>query len=187
MSKERITKGFREVFVSQKNLNNAERKARYLSDKSKIEQFINGCEDTIGEQNLVACYLHGSATRKYGQHNDLDLFMLCTNEESKLGLEAKFEANSADGRPYIDANFTTLEGFMDACKKPFSDGFVSKITRAGEELRIRIILSIIHGVPIYKVEKGNEILEQSKKHLEEHYGTKRFNEIMKWWEKEYIV
>lgn len=157
------------------------------SDKSKIDQFIRECEDTVGEQNLITCYLHGSATRRYGQHNDLDLFMLCASTESNLRLKAKFDAKSVDGRPYIDASFISLDNFIESCKKPFSDSYVSKMTKAGEEFRIKIILSIIHGIPIYKVEKGNEILEQSKKHLEEYYGSKKFDDVMRWWDKEYGV
>lgn len=157
------------------------------SDKIKIEEFIKTCEETVGEQNIITCYLHGSATRRYGQHNDLDLFMLCADKESKSRLNAAFEANLADGRPYIDASFISFDNFIDSCKKPFSDGRASKITRAEEDFRIRIILSVIHGIPVYKAEKGKEILEQSKKYLEDYYGLKRFEYIMNWWEKEHAV
>ncbi len=148
-------------------------------DKIKIEQFFDKCKTVVDDRNIATGLLHGSAVRKYEKHNDLDLFVLCSNDESKKRLQKTF-----DERNYIDPIFALYDNFVNNCRKPFSDGYASNMASTDEYFRFQIILSVIHGTPIYKIEKGTEVLRRAENDLRNYFGE-RFDGIMKSWEIKY--
>ncbi len=139
------------------------------SDKTQIEEFVQKCISLVGEKNLITCYLHGSATRNR-KHNDLDVLALCFDNEIKSKLEEKFGYKGLDVRPYIDACFSSVDTFINVCKKPFSDvqnysRLGKKIIRIHDEQRLNVTISILHGMPIYNEERGLEILKEAENYL----------------------
>ena len=152
-------------------------------DKERIPQLISGAYKIVPRGAIYTVILHGSAVTRYGTNNDLDLLVFCNKEEDRTKLEAATELSKSP----LDVNFRLPSTFLDVCRKPFlkhGRGIGGKIERADEEQRYEIVISLLHGFPVYHIPEGNQLLREGRDLLKAYHGEKIWQETLTWWQEE---